>query len=659
MFKIKIYLRKKNHLLTILLNIFSFLIDNQVHVKFLYDNGRRNWVNEKTSILPFKSRDEFTEKCKVNSYLSQQKHCTNVSFVLQLPANKRLKAYRINKCKKWELAVHEANVLSCIKLNKRVEFYDTILLKIIHKMEHELRSNRRKTGDRCDTPQTFDTAYSSMKQSSSPASLSPTLNELDRKYDVDKNINNYLISVELSHPEELPEEDLQMDESPSFAASVVSSSSTEELYCRWTKLAFEMFRNDDIAIDQTAISDEIQFVSNLNELWSKITDTKLANSSANTSTAAKRTSRQFSLDSSLSYSSSFTQHQTKRQRMIAEKQAALEQEQFRQLKTADKYTPVTVKPTKEEILRKKQQQIEETIHGCYIKSHPANFLLKGLAKDPVCQRCLENGDVIKCAGKCNTYLHRPCFSDEINESEYYGTLKRKMRKNNDETSANEAATFIKENTDKLMCISCISPSELHCFVCKKSDANCIQCCDKNCGKAYHTECLKYWPQHKKAYINNTIKSLHCPRHVCHTCVSPDIRSMFHSTESDKKLIKCLQCPGTYHRSSECIPAGSELLSETQLICARHQIKNGKRVNIDYCLFCSKGGCLICCDACPNSFHQDCLKVPIGDHFNCEVSSICQSLDVFFSYFFFMLTSSKIHNSISILYIFENTFLIGM
>lgn len=498
-------------------------------------------------------------------------------------------------------------------------------MKIIHKSENELRSNRRKTGDRCDTPQTFDTAYSSMKQSSSPASLSPTLNELDRNYDVDKNINNYLISVELSRPEKLPEEDLQMDETqPSpFAASVVSLSLTEPIgYFRLTKLAYEMFDDITIPIDQSAISNEIQFVSNLNELWSKITDAKLAKSSANSSLVKKRESR-LSLDSTMSHSSSFTHQQlkTKRQRIIAQKQAALEQEQqLRKSKTVEKNIQVVVKPTKEEIYRKKLQQAEEIIRDCYIKNHPANYLLKGLSKDPVCQSCLQNGHVTKCAGKCNTFFHNHCFSSEINESEYYGMLKRKMRKTNEETSTNnEAATCVTENIKQLMCVSCTSSSlKLHCFVCKKLDANCIQCCDKNCGKVYHIDCLKYWPQHKKEYINNNIKSLHCPRHVCHTCVSPDIRSMFHHTESDKKLIKCLLCPGTYHRSSECIPAGSELLSETQLICARHQIKNGKRINIDYCLFCSKGGCLICCDACPNSFHQDCLKVPIGDHFNCEV-----------------------------------------
>lgn len=546
-------------------------------------------------------------------------HLIIILFGFQLSVNKRIKAYRVNKCKNWELAVDEANVLSCIDADKRVEFYDTILMKIIHKLKHDLRSNRHKTGDRCDTPHTFDTAYSSMKQSSSPASLSPTLNELDRNYDVDKNINHYLISVELSHPEELSEEDLQMDELSSFAtAAVTSSSSTQQTYCRLTKLAFEMFQNDDVLKNQSAISNENQFVSNLNELWSKITDVKRTS----LSTAKKRASRQFSLDSTLSYSSSFTQHQTKRQRMIAEKQAALEQKQIQKSKAVEQQNvQVLAKPTKEENFRKKQQLVEEIIHGCYMKNHPANFILKGLAKDPVCQRCLQNGHVLKCAGKCNTFLHKHCFTEDIDESTFYGILKQKMRKHSEETLLSDTVSCIEDNSNNLMCIPCTSSSKLHCFVCKKSDADCIHCCDKNCGKVYHIECLKYWPQHKKEYINNNIKSLHCPRHVCHTCVSPDIRSMFHSTESDKKLIKCLQCPGTYHRSSECIPAGSELLSETQLICARHQTKNGKRINIDYCLFCSKGGCLICCDACPNSFHQDCLKVPIGDNFNCEVSFI--------------------------------------
>lgn len=277
-------------------------------------------------------------------------------------------------------------------------------------------------------------------------------------------------------------------------------------------------------------------------------------------------------------------------------------------------------------------ELLQMILAFWNQNNQANILPKDLAEHPVCHRCLDGGSVIKCDGKCSNFFHRRCFNNEIDESEYRDILKRKFRNNKQEPLAAERPPSIEENTNNLMCIYCISVSSssssiMHCFVCKKTDANCIQCCDKNCGKAYHIECLKYWPQYKKSYKNNSIQSLNCPRHVCHSCVSPDIQNLFHKTEPDEELIKCMECPGTYHRSLNCIPAGSEFLSKTQLICTRHQSKSVKRVNINFCLFCSRGGSLICCDACAYSFHQDCLPVPVpvGDCFNCEVISICQPM----------------------------------
>lgn len=69
-----------------------------------------------------------------------------------------------------------------------------------------------------------------------------------------------------------------------------------------------------------------------------------------------------------------------------------------------------------------------------------------------------------------------------------------------------------------------------------------------------------------------------------------------------------------------VPAGSELLSESQLICARHfPTKDLKKTNIDHCIICSEGGSLICCDGCPYAFHEGCSKAPIGEIFNCDVS----------------------------------------
>lgn len=271
----------------------------------------------------------------------------------------------------------------------------------------------------------------------------------------------------------------------------------------------------------------------------------------------------------------------------------------------------------------KQRKLNEHLQNFLMKRHPANFLFKGLPKDPVCQYCLGSGSVMKCGGECSQYFHRACMNKSLSDSVqiYNAILKRKMFEKDEQD--NVTAHVIEMNLEKLQCVICTTSSVNVCFVCLNSDANCIQCCYINCGKAYHLKCLKYWPQHKKQYaIGNNIKRLHCPRHVCHTCISSDIEGKFrncNSIESDKKLIKCMLCPGTYHRLSECIPAGSEFLSETQLICARHQsTKNLKRINIDHCILCSKGGSLICCDACVYAYHQDCLKVPVEDHFICEV-----------------------------------------
>lgn len=533
---------------------------------------------------------------------------------LQLESNKRIKAYKFNAGKRWTAAIREANVLQCIKLSNRIDFYVDILMDSVHEMETELRSNRGKVEDRCDTPQTFDTAYSSMKQSVSPNSLSPTLNELDKNYDVDKNINNYLKSVELSRPEDLAEEDLQMDEITSYNAITDSPSTTDSIYNPLAKLVNEKLRADDNLANQNVIANEDKFTTSLNELWTEMKKP-----------TSKRSSRRFSICSMVSNSTVGTPNQTNRQRIIASKKAE-----------AGKPTEVVVyeaepnnttkKLTKEQLMLEKQQKLNQKILNCCLKNHPANFLFKGLPKDPVCQRCLESGKIVKCAGKCSGYFHKDCFEKKILEPEYNLFLKRKMLEDDED---NEPVCTVEENFEKLQCLLC-STSEINaCLVCSKFDTDCIQCCDKNCGKAFHIECLKYWQQYKIQYANNEIKSFYCPRHACHTCISPDIKSLCHTKESDKKLIKCMQCPGTYHRSSECIPAGSELLSETQLICARHQSsKNLKRINIDFCILCSKGGSLICCDACANACHQDCLNVPIGDHYICEVSHLRTNVVLF-------------------------------
>lgn len=165
-----------------------------------------------------------------------------------------------------------------------------------------------------------------------------------------------------------------------------------------------------------------------------------------------------------------------------------------------------------------------------------------------------------------------------------------------------------------------------CFVCGQAtvpsgeDSDRIRCSVAHCGKHYHIECLKVpWPQAHYTTQNGVIQNLTCPQHVCHTCVSDNPRDKGRFTH--EKLVRCVRCPTSYHYGNYCVPAGSEILTATQMICPRHYEppkKGTHHINASWCFICSIGGSLICCDLCPSSFHVDCLKIkPPSGSYICE------------------------------------------
>ncbi|GJQ75891.1 putative histone-lysine N-methyltransferase [Trypoxylus dichotomus] len=187
------------------------------------------------------------------------------------------------------------------------------------------------------------------------------------------------------------------------------------------------------------------------------------------------------------------------------------------------------------------------------------------------------------------------------------------------------------------CFNCLEDIDHPCFVChkeisKKGSSIRQKCSLFACGKFYHPECLKLWPQTQWSVISTTKHKLSntnldtfvCPNHVCHTCVSDDPRAAIPRCTSDK-VVKCLRCPATYHNSAHCIPAGTIILTSTQIVCPRHLIPKRilKRtlpiINTTWCFICSEGGDLICCEMCPTSVHLDCLKINLteDDNFICE------------------------------------------
>jgi hypothetical protein len=91
------------------------------------------------------------------------------------------------------------------------------------------------------------------------------------------------------------------------------------------------------------------------------------------------------------------------------------------------------------------------------------------------------------------------------------------------------------------------------------------------------------------------------------------------------LLRCVRCPAAYHNGDFCVPAGSEHIGGSRIICSNHfePVKGIKRyvkgyvthVNVAYCFACSKGGMLLCCEACSAAYHTECLEMmeePQGD-----------------------------------------------
>ncbi|XP_077293329.1 nuclear receptor binding SET domain protein [Arctopsyche grandis] len=195
----------------------------------------------------------------------------------------------------------------------------------------------------------------------------------------------------------------------------------------------------------------------------------------------------------------------------------------------------------------------------------------------------------------------------------------KITKNKKKDDALEAEIF--------KCNHCLNFEVPLCFVCKSAtqpktgDEYRQRCNIIHCHQFYHPECLKVWPQTKystctitKAMNKRHTEALSCPRHVCHTCVSDDPQGCKTRFSGDK-LAKCVRCPATYHCFTQCVPAGTRLITASQIICPRHNnLKSGRtcHINTAWCFICAKGGTLVCCETCPTSVHAECLNVPLPE-----------------------------------------------
>ncbi|XP_028134400.2 uncharacterized protein LOC114329479 isoform X1 [Diabrotica virgifera virgifera] len=182
------------------------------------------------------------------------------------------------------------------------------------------------------------------------------------------------------------------------------------------------------------------------------------------------------------------------------------------------------------------------------------------------------------------------------------------------------------------CGFCVEDIDPYCFICydtvsKKGGTTRQKCSLHPCPRFYHPDCLKLWPQTQWSLIQTTKNrfsqeeqdSFVCPQHVCHTCASDDPRAAISRCPWDK-IVKCLCCPASYHSTNFCIPAGTAIISTTQIVCPRHRYRTKPyTINTTWCLLCNEGGNLICCETCPTSIHPECMTVNLtdDDRFICE------------------------------------------
>ncbi|EDV53357.1 probable histone-lysine N-methyltransferase Mes-4 [Drosophila erecta] len=284
--------------------------------------------------------------------------------------------------------------------------------------------------------------------------------------------------------------------------------------------------------------------------------------------------------------------------------------------------------------------IEEVVED--ILQLDSKYLFRGLGREPICKYCYQAGsDLVRCSRSCSSWLHADCLERKETGAPMPKVGSRKAlvisptskSPSPDEEHVTADAKVVAGGTS-LVCHECNVGETEGCVICHQVESPAVPstpmkeeapshspiedklltCSQPLCGKRFHTSCCKYWPQ-----ANSSKLSARCPRHVCHTCVSDDPSGKFQQLGSSK-LAKCVRCPATYHQDSHCIPAGTQMLNATHIICPRHNIaKADAHVNVLWCYICVKGGELVCCETCPIAVHAHCRNIPIktNENYICE------------------------------------------
>lgn len=524
---------------------------HMLHVKFFADNGRRAWIKE-NQVLPYGTVDQY--KAIVDKQFPSLRH----------------KLVKLEQRGIWLEAVRQAN--------------DTL--------SHQIEDREKRYQELLD--EDHAKAKSTVRRRTKSVSLGYHSNSFEESYESGRKRQRS-----------------RTPESPAYEALPLSSNSTESLSKR-IKLETneqDLFRNtisryfqsmaegSDVVDTASGTSSECEDITEMLEFDKEIYNNFLNMSRLYVFEGQTETEVDKKLQKYVQKICALRMHSiangarlSSRLRTQALRKLGRELGIDREKKESSPGSAATT-PVAEVKPKKKQMSLEDR----FIFELDKNYLLKGVPRGLVCAVCTKPHDLVKCT-KCYNHYHLACLTDVPIKPD----------------PAGENKTFT--------CTDCVMLKAPTCFVCNDQDdavkeEEKFRCVMNGCGKQYHLNCLRLFPQHKFTGTSSKSSTLYCPTHTCHTCVSDDPRS--NATTTKGHLIRCIKCPSSYHTEARCIPAGSQIITNGAMICPKHDLEQCS-INVNWCFLCCKGGSLICCETCPTAFHLECLKFnPPEGRYICE------------------------------------------
>ncbi|XP_020293467.1 histone-lysine N-methyltransferase NSD2 isoform X2 [Pseudomyrmex gracilis] len=528
-----------------------------VHVQYFGDKERHNWVT-KNCMMEFTSIEDFMNLSKM---LTPEMKKKDPKYAAALVVRKAKK--------KWNEAVKEALEVQQLTLEERNE-------RFAPKKKKKTERAKRKFSTDLDKPNVKRTKHNNVHNAEKSSVSSPSPHQFEvAKPKTKSRIKNGKLTPKFSDTSSTPS-------SPSshrdFVDDLKAIKSEEDI--------FEIYyqRNKELMIIEYPDTPEEEIKEYLRRTWNGMDKT---------------------------FQHKYEVHLTETGSTHSKESSPIRDDEI-----SIEIIHVSTKDAKR--LRNKIEREENSVAVETKRYRPYN-IFKGLKQERVCQICEKTGKLTRCKGPCYSYFHLSCVKPSESSPEHSDestsddkiledlniirqSITNSGNKNNDKPEEQEDENF--------KCIDCLSGVAPACFICNEREGDRIRCIVPACGKHYHPACLKSWPQsHWQG------GRLTCSYHVCHTCSSDNPQDN-HSRAPNEKMARCVRCPSSYHASTLCLPAGSVLLTASQIVCPKHY--KAPPLNASWCFLCPRGGSLICCDTCPNSFHLECLGIDAPDGgFICE------------------------------------------